>query len=262
MAEQELVTDVTPAPEPEQTGQESTATEEVKTPVERTFTQHEVDKIVQRRVAKAHKRIGALEERMSMFAQQQPRAEQQQDGTPKREDFADYESYIRADAAYVARLEARQAAAEMVQGQENRRIQESTRAQSEKLVQDFEKRKAEGRTKYEDFDDVTEQPDLMLSPAMVQNILESDIGHELAYYLGQNPDEVDRIAALSPTAATREMGKLEAKLASVTPAPKKSSAPAPINPLHTGREPAPGWSSDKASYKEFEKGLLKAMNGR
>lgn len=259
MAEQEVATDVAPAPEPEQTGQQETATEEVVKPVERTFTQHEVDKIVQRRVSKAHKRIGALEERVSQFTQQQSRVEPE--GAPKREDFPDYETYIRADATYVARQEVDRRLAD----QEVRHVSENARAQQEKMLSEFEKRKAEGRTKYEDFEDVTENPEVMLTPAMVQAILESDTGHELAYHLGKNPDEADRIASLSPTAAIREMGKLEAKLASAPAdptAPRKPSTPEPIKPLGSGRDPTPNWSSDKASYSEFQKGLLKAMNGR
>jgi hypothetical protein len=262
MADQDLATDVAQPPEAETTGQESTATEEVKTPVERTFTQHELDNIVQRRVAKAHKRIGALEEHIRMSSSQPEPQQQATDGTPKREDYQDYESYIRADAAHVARQEARQAAMEVAHNQESRRTTEVIRARNEKVIQDFERKKEEGRAKYADFDEVTEQPDLMLSNAMVENILDSDIGHELAYYLAQNPDDVDRISALSPTAATREMGKLEAKLASLSPAPRKSSAPAPINPLSGGREPAAGWSSDKASFDQFRKGLNKALYER
>jgi hypothetical protein len=56
-------------------------------------------------------------------------------------------------------------------------------------------------------------------------ILESEIGGEILYYLAANPGEVERIGALNPFAAARELTKLEDKLSApvTAPAPVKET---------------------------------------
>ena len=58
-----------------------------------------------------------------------------------------------------------------------------------------------------------------------------EIGPEIAYFLGSNPKEVDRIARMTPFLQAKEIGKIEAKLADNPPTKKPSSAPAPIAPV-------------------------------
>lgn len=53
-----------------------------------------------------------------------------------------------------------------------------------------------------------------VSVAMAEAITETDNPAAIAYYLGQNLDEAARIAAMSPTAASRAIGRIEAKLES------------------------------------------------
>ena len=66
---------------------------------------------------------------------------------------------------------------------------------------------------------------------MAQTIQASDIGPEVAYYLGSNPKEADRISRLSPFLQAKEIGKIEVKLAESPSTKKSSSAPAPIQPV-------------------------------
>jgi hypothetical protein len=66
---------------------------------------------------------------------------------------------------------------------------------------------------------------------MAATIQESDMGPDIAYYLGKNTAEADRIARLSPFLQAKELGKLEAKLAATVTPPKPSAAPAPISPI-------------------------------
>jgi hypothetical protein len=47
---------------------------------------------------------------------------------------------------------------------------------------------------------------------MAETIKSSDIGPDLAYWLGSNPKEADRISRLSPLLQAREIGKIEAKI--------------------------------------------------
>ena len=66
---------------------------------------------------------------------------------------------------------------------------------------------------------------------MAETIRASDIGPDVAYYLGSNPKEADRISKLPPYLQAKELGKIEVKLADSPPVKKTSSAPAPIAPV-------------------------------
>lgn len=55
---------------------------------------------------------------------------------------------------------------------------------------------------------------LPVSEPMAEAITETDNPAAIAYYLGQNPEEAARIAAMSPTGASRAIGRIEAKLES------------------------------------------------
>jgi hypothetical protein len=66
---------------------------------------------------------------------------------------------------------------------------------------------------------------------MAETIKASDIGPDLAYWLGSNPKEADRISRLSPLLQAREIGKIEAKLSFDPPKKKTTSAPEPIRPV-------------------------------
>jgi hypothetical protein len=66
---------------------------------------------------------------------------------------------------------------------------------------------------------------------MAETIRASDSGPDVAYHLGQNPKEAERISALPPFLQAKEIGRIEAKLAAEPPSKKTSSAPAPIKPV-------------------------------
>lgn len=60
-------------------------------------------------------------------------------------------------------------------------------------------------------------------------IMNSKYGSAIAQYLYDNPEDADRIAALSPYGQGKEMAKLEDKFSSAQV--KKSAAPTPIKPV-------------------------------
>jgi hypothetical protein len=85
---------------------------------------------------------------------------------------------------------------------------------------------------------------------MAETIQSSDIGPELAYYLGSNPKDADRIARLSPLSQAKEIGKIEAKLAAEPPMKKTTSAPAPITPVTARSSGGPAFdTTDPRSTK-------------
>ena len=124
--------------------------------------------------------------------------------------------------------------------------QTAQKAQSEqaRLESYAERADAFSETK-DDYYDVAHDPDLQVSEAMREVILESDHGPQLLYHLGENPKESSRISRLSPVSAALELGKLEARLTAPSQS-KTSSAPAPVKPVVKGA-PAPA-STDEHKF--------------
>lgn len=71
--------------------------------------------------------------------------------------------------------------------------------------------------------------DFAVASDVVDTIMTSDLSAQLTYYFGNDIDELERINELSPLAAAREIGKIEAKL--LAKPIQTSSAPSPINPV-------------------------------
>lgn len=154
-----------------------------------------------------------------------PKAE----GAPRLEDFSDIQEYAKAYAEHEKQQTFKQL--------ETRHNQQTAARQRAELVAGWEQKSA--NAKYEDFDEVVGE--LQPTTPWAVAVMEADNGDEIAYYLGTHLDEAKAIAALSPTAQIRAIGKLEAKLAAEPPKPLPTSkAPAPINPVSgTGAPPAP-----------------------
>jgi len=76
--------------------------------------------------------------------------------------------------------------------------------------------------------------DLTGVTAFIELIKESENPAELAYFLGKNPEEMDKLGEMTPAAANRYIGRLEARMTEAPTQPNKkttSAAPKPINPL-------------------------------
>ena len=154
-------------------------------------------------------------------------AQQQPHGAPERSQFESYEDYMRAVAVH----EAKEAAKTVFKEHEEAYRQNQVQAEEQQLMASWEKRKEAAQEKYEDYDEVT-NVDVPVSQAMQRALLESEAGADIAYYLGKNLAEVERILKLSPGRQFIEIGKLELKVQS--PRKLTSGAPAPINALRGG----------------------------
>ncbi|MES2355604.1 MAG: hypothetical protein V4568_14640 [Pseudomonadota bacterium] len=113
--------------------------------------------------------------------------------------------------------------------------QSRAETESQKVGREYAERAKSFSAKTPDFMDVLEEvDDVPLSPAVRDLFLTSENGPELAYELAKSRDEFTRVNKLSPLAAAREIGKLEARLAkpsSETKESKTTKAPTPINPV-------------------------------
>jgi len=207
MSEVESAVAEVPASEPVVTATPATevVTPVVETPVvaPRTFTQEELDATIGKRLARERR---AWER------------EHQETVTPLPVEVAPVDQFESVEAYAKAYAE---------KAIEQR---EQARRQSD-VFESYHTKEEQARGKYDDFDQVAYNPKLPISSVMAQTIRESDAGTDVAYYLGTNPKEAQRISMLSPYAQAKEIGKIEATLAASPPVKKVSSAPAPFTPV-------------------------------
>ena len=174
---------------------------------------------------------GELKARQDQRPTQTDRKEEPQ--APKREDFSDYETYLEAKAQFTAE----QRAAKIVEERLKARDEETSKAKAAEADQALTKAWTSSvektRAKYDDYDEKVQDEAFNPTPAMARAMLESDQKAEIAYYLASNPEEMDRIAKLSPLRQVAEILKLEDKVSdsAKAPAKKASKAPAPIDPV-------------------------------
>lgn len=132
--------------------------------------------------------------------------------------------------------------------------------------EDFDRREKVFAATVKDYDATVHVYDgsLKISPAMAAEIKESEIGPEVAYYLGKNPDISAEIARLPERAAVRRMTLLESDLTSEkTKAGKKvSDAPPPPPKIPSGDAALEKGYSEGMSDAEFAKLRRKEIANR
>ena len=82
----------------------------------------------------------------------------------------------------------------------------------ESSVEKFAAREREFSKSVADYETVAHAPDVKINSAMAVEIRESEIGPEMAYYLGKHPEEAALISRKSPREVIKEMTILESKL--------------------------------------------------
>lgn len=120
------------------------------------------------------------------------------------------------------------------------------------IADGFAAQAAEARKELKDFDAVAFSADVPMSNAMMEAIVTSELGAKVAYELGKNPDEAERISKLSPVAAIREIGKIESRIAGTKPAADEDKDEEP--PAATTRAPRPPVPVRKTSSNPTELG--------
>jgi actin-related protein len=174
-----------------------------------------------------------LEQRLAAMEQQrQPQQAFNVDTEPQPSQFSDAFEYAKA----LAEFSTEKALAERDRQVAQQREQEA----QQKIIQSWAQKVQEAKADLPDFDDLVASSDVVVNNAVRDAILESDVGPKILYHLAENNDLAKRIASLSPNAALREIGRLEAKF-EVNPETKqtapvvRSKAPAPIQPIRGGQ---------------------------
>jgi len=216
MSDENVVPEVVagnPVSEPEATAaSEPEIVAETPQPEEKpakSFTQEELDVIVGKARLKERRK---WEREQALKAQPTPA---EPAALPSKEEDPD---------AYAEALAERKAA-ELLAKREAEREQMA-------LLEAYHDREEVAREKYDDFEQVAYNQNLPITTVMAQTIQASDIGPDIAYHLGSNPREAERISRLSPYLQAKEIGRIEAKLAdSPAPVKKTTNAPPPIKPV-------------------------------
>ena len=194
---------------------------------EKTFTQAELNKIVQREKAQESRRAEKLAEARyrAEFAERELQAirqasqPKQPDGEPKVGQFQDYESYIAALTDY--KVEQR------MQGmRQQTEAQQRAMSQREQASQ-IQQKLSNAAKKYADFNEVALADDVPISQPMAAAISRLKDSGEVAYFLGSNIEEARRISELDPVDQVWEIKELERRLSAP---PALTKAPPPIVP--------------------------------
>jgi len=223
-------TDVTATPEVVETSPEVADNQPAK-----TFSQEELDAAIGKRLAREQRKWER--EQAAQQAETQARQAVSRE-VPSIDNFESTDAYAEALALRKA---------EELIAQRDRQKEQA------EIVEAYGEREEKARDKYDDFEDVVYNPKLRITDVMAETIQYSDLGPDLAYWLGSNPKEADRIARLSPIMQAREIGKIEVRLSDNPPVKKTTSAPTPISPV-TAR------SSGSPSHDTTDPRSIKTMS--
>lgn len=229
---EEVLAESLPVPEQEATAAPETEVQSPETSeaAPKSFSQEELDAAIGKRLAR--------EQRKWEREQAQRSAETQIVKAPSTATVDQFES----PEAYAEAL-AYQKAEELLAKRE-------VAKQQSQVLESYHDLEEEARSKYDDFEQVAYNPKLPVTNVMAETIQSSEIGPELAYYLGSNPKEAERISRMTPLSQAKEIGKIEAKLVSTPPVKRTTSAPAPISPVTARSSGSPAFdTTDPRSTK-------------
>lgn len=208
---------------------------ETVTPAEaaKTYTQEEMDRItakVKKNAAyRARKEAEAyykgLQQGTTLTAPkpQEPAAPKE----PQRDQFASYEEFIEARADYRADIRVAETLSKRTDKEEQNKAQERFLANLAEVV----KERADAQ-------EILESSEAPLTNSMRDAIHASDAPARIAVYLAENPDDAQRIAALSSAKQAVEIGKLDARLAKPNGSAPASTTATPAIPAASARTPS------------------------
>lgn len=187
---------------------------------------------------------------------------------PKRSDFTDPEAYDTALIEHTAKVTAAAVRAETetatAKATEDTKRAEQEAAQTEFQAQQqksFKEKFDKAKEAIPDFEEVVMNDEVPVSQAAAHAIMELDNGPEVMYYLGKNPKEAERIAALTPGRQVVEIGRLSVR---VEPKPELSKAPKPVTPIQSRNRASevPLHEMSMDDYAEKRNAQLRAQRTR
>ena len=175
---------------------------------------------------------------------------------PKQEEFANYDDYVIAAAAFAARK---------VQHEDNRDGVTERKLAAEKAAQAANQRAAaeaarmfqdaaeDARKRFTDFDAVVFSDQVVLAPHVAEAIVYSDAPADVAYHVAKDAALAQQLSRMTPIEAARHIGRIEAQLSA--PRPRiETKAPEPISPVRGSggatRDPLKMPAKDFAAWRD------------
>lgn len=194
------------------------------------------------------------------------------DPEPSEDDFTDWSEYQLERAKWAGRQEARRVIAEERQKDAETRAAAEARAAREQAFLAYQDRAAAAREVYKDFDTVVGQ-DIPLDDAgiMQRVIVTSEVGPDLAYYLGQHPEECARLSVADPNTILTQLHRLEGRfeaqrearvVAPARPVSRLPSAPPPPPSVRVGTSVQVPTTRTARSFAEFEEAERREREAR
>lgn len=186
---------------------------------------------------------------------------------------AEYQAALMREAARTAATEIRKEFIAEQQTQAEARSADAEARAAAARDEIWSERATAFKDKAPDFETVAFSHAHKVSPVMAELIKESEVGPEIAYWLGKNPVEAAKIAdatflherssihdiIAAKQRAALEIGRLEARFAQPA-APRFTQAPAPVKTVSSGNA-APSKSLNEMSYDEYKAARM-AENAR
>lgn len=150
---------------------------------------------------------------------------------PARDAFASDADYFEA----LADWKAEQKVSEFRKQQQAEALNKAEQTQTATRFELYQERVSTALDAMPDYHEVVGGSDVPAEAHVLEAILDSEQGPQLAYHLAKHPDVAQRLNEMTPVQAAREIGRLEAQLAqpkTETPPPRRTTnAPPPINPV-------------------------------
>ena len=218
-----------------------------------------IDKLTKRN-SEYEARIAELESRLNGNNKQQHQVQVEAQVVeelkePNINDFEEYTDYVKALAKYEI-------------NQENKALklkseEELIKKEAEQITAKYRERVEDAKKRYGvDKWNGLQKIDLPLSIQMRAEIMQSEVGPDILFYLYHNLEENKKINSLTPAGQIKELTKLELKISNklAEKAHKKgdevkekiSEAPAPVKPISSKTDGKTFKDPNKMSYQEYK----------
>lgn len=195
-------------------------------------------------------------ERLIRLAQRGDTAPAPSDDTePKREDFEDYEAFVRADARWQARQEFRQ----LTEQQQAQQRQQQHEREAAAVQQRWDESHEAALDRYDDYEEMFEAVGTSITGTHASAIRNADDPAEVVYWLGKNPKEFAKFKDLSGVALLKAVGRIEERIHSQRA--QQSKAPPPVAPIK-GSTPTPNKLTDDLPPEKWLELRNKQVYGR
>ncbi len=258
-------------PEPEKVEEESKP-ESTKPPEKKSPFQKRIDTLTAQRnierEEKEHWKQIALKASVQSPEPETKLSAPPEDLEPKAEDYQEYADFVKALGGWSARQEHKKWDKQVEErikpvADDVASVKQTRQTESEvEQTRIFNEKIDAGRTRYGDnYDEnigVALAEDGPLSPTTLGIVFDSDRTADLLNYLGENPEEAERISAMSPLSAAMAIGKITAGFENLAKQPNHqdnkqiTKANPPIKPVPAGSNKA-GINLETASLEEYMK---------